>query len=1232
MRYLKVILVMNILLLGVIVTSYAQSSVTALSPSFPTTIPQTPEVTKLMGMINYPVSYNTGTVKTEIPIYEIKLNSGYTLPIKLVYQSSGFKPREHSNVGAGWTLIAEPQIAHAVNGLPDEDINGLYVNKGLNVTWNDAEYTYVDMAYGRYDIEPDQYFYMLPHKGGSFFLNRHPVYNDQKEFVTVPYDPIQVEGLSNLKKFRLTDTDGVIYDFIPTEQTHTVDRNAGTYTDANTIYKANRIFTPNKETINFTYSGINETYPYRYEISNYEQSATLEIKSNSLPAYDVPYCDGRENVYTDESLAFEGKIYNNKVKLVKHDVDGIYARTSTSHVYGGNRGEGNDLFEMCDYRGENSWKQTISHKYLSRISFPGGHVEFTYTQITSYYTSEKALTGITVRNNKGDIIKQYHLISNAIGTRPCLQEVQVLSDDALSYRKYTFRYWNMMGESYDSPEVNSWGYSTERLEKKQAFIPHLYSKFALFTNDGLIQDSIDFNYDGEDYYKDVNVYGPSLNCMLKSVTYPTGGKTEFIYEHSKFFEPSRQKEVTTGSVRIKEIKNFHSDGTHSSSHRFKYGQDESGRGIPVRLLKDTDFMTSYLQEAYTIPRDSWGVVWMLMYKMYKVDLYARPVVNDFLDASASIVYDQVTEYIDEKGKYGKTVYEYDYSNLAEVQSQRIVESYPLQPIMHKQSLKKYREWSIGQLMRKTVYDGNGNLIQEEKNAYTIKNGGSVTRMIIYPHLTYYFSDPYIRNWETIRPLKAGKSANPVDGNLFPTGIKENYQYDGRLSFDSGCKLLSSKVVTKYENGKSFSDTTCYQYNDNLLPVLVERKLNNGKMSRETFSYPTDYNDEVSLIMVAKHIVTPVVRHKTTIGDAIYEVYSPYRISSDVPVIDRIETGKGDGKREVRIKYIRYDRYGNVLEAIKDNDLRVAYIRGYNSLYPVAKLEGAGYDYFTEEMGQMENVSDSTVLTQKCEVLRKSLHKSGLVTSYTYRPLLGITSITQPNGDKTSYGYNQFGELISEINVNGEKEKQYSYNYKYNGNQSTLVVSVPAQATYYLGTYNFTASAHGGYGGYRYQWFLTDGKDINYQSQVTNSSTFNCDLTVTGNYRLTCRVTDSSGNSSSSIISFEVKLNLKVKFENIHYFTDRDEDFMEANIKCPLPVNITFRLVYNTDTSKGITFYINNNEFKRTGDGTDLVTVKFPEGSSRVYTVISSSTKQYSIQMVEADSGISFDYPYIIMKQ
>ena len=204
----------------------SQAQESALMPTFPDVIPQPPEVSRLIGMINYPVSYNTGLVKTEIPLFEIKTRGGYTLPVKLVYRSSGFKPHERSVVGAGWTLEAEPQIVHAVNGLPDEQpVYGLYMNEGTNLP--DQE-TQVDAAYGRYDIQPDQYFYILPQKGGSFFLNR-PANGTKKEFVTVPYDPVRIDNSADLKTFTLTDTDGVAYTFTPQEETETVTEN---FTDA----------------------------------------------------------------------------------------------------------------------------------------------------------------------------------------------------------------------------------------------------------------------------------------------------------------------------------------------------------------------------------------------------------------------------------------------------------------------------------------------------------------------------------------------------------------------------------------------------------------------------------------------------------------------------------------------------------------------------------------------------------------------------------------------------------------------------------------------------------------------------------------------------------------------------------------------------------------------------------------------------------------------------------------
>lgn len=1213
---------------------------TVLSPAFPQVIPQTPEVNRLIGMINYPVSYNTGLVKTEIPIYEIKLNSGYTLPIKLVYQSSGFKPNERSFVGAGWSLVAEPQIAHAVNGLPDETPNvGLYMNKGVNLSGAFVQDTLVDAMYGRYDLEPDQYFYLLPHKGGSFFLNRPANNNSQKEFVTVPYDPIRIGNSPDLKSFNITDTDGVRYDFIPIEHTETQMENQ--QTEAISVYKAAHILTPNKESITFSYEGLTASSPYKYTLRNYEQSATLDIKKKSVLNADpvIAYCHGNENVLTDESIDYPYEKSNGrKVKLIQRDVTGTSTvgtemRVSTYNVFHSDGIKDNDLVLMCnDTRTTNYWIQSISSKYLSRINFPGGSIEFTYTMITEYQTSQKVLKEIVVKDYRGDVVKRFQLLTERFGERPCLNGVLEASKDGLSQRQYNFQYWNRYGVAYDTPHVNPWGYYYLS-ENNQTNIPKLYTEFALYDDNGTPVDTMYFRYGGKDFYQNGDE-APGLTFMLKSVTYPTGGQTEFQYERNRFDESQRKKSVSNGSLRIKEIKNLQSDGTVASRRIFKYGRGEYGQGLPVRVLTSYDFMTSYEQVCYKQFAGMGPPSWLETYRVYKVDLHARPVVNDYLESSASIVYDYVAEYVDEEGKCGKTVYEYDYSNLNAIHSVREAVP-PYCPLLHKKAHNLYKDWSVGQLLRKAVYNGKGNLLSEQKNTYRkYENIKEVSYMKFEPQKSYLFYDPAVTSWETIRTLKIGKVApNPVDSRIIAKGVPEPYYYNGSLSFFTGYKQLASSEVKEYEGNQAFGRKTEYDYNDYLLPIKVKSTLNGGKTQTESISYPTDFNDEVSKTMVNRNIVRPVVHRVTTTGNAKYDVYNPYRLSSDIPVVDRIETGKGDKERETRIQFIRYDGYGNLLEAVKDNSQRIAYIYGYGSLYPVAKIEGAGYDYFPEEFGQMKSYTDSVMLVNECATLRSSLRGVGLVTSYTYYPLEGVSSVVTPNGNRKSFHYNEFGELAAELDYGHNSEKEYSYYYMRNKKVDLLKISISQAEKYYLGNITFNATVNSGNGGYKYQWFLTNDKDLQYQSQTSTSSGFTYKFMETGAYRLTCTVTDSSGMVATASISFEVIRDLSVSFDYTNHSENGNERFMEAEFNCPIATDITFSLEYQTNTSKGVTYYITGSDrkehrFTGYGNGSELVTVKLPQGRTRIYIVYSNTDRSCGIGMVSATGGITFKYPYV----
>ncbi len=119
-----------------------------------------------------------------------------------------------------------------------------------------------------------------------------------------------------------------------------------------------------------------------------------------------------------------------------------------------------------------------------------------------------------------------------------------------------------------------------------------------------------------------------------------------------------------------------------------------------------------------------------------------------------------------------------------------------------------------------------------------------------------------------------------------------------------------------------------------------------------------------------------------------------------------------------------------------------YIWGYFGQYPIAKLEN-----FTSSQAKLiESLIDRAVSRSnsdtdkvKEEALRASLNairshesikgKDVLVTTYTYDPLVGMTSMTDSRGETIYYDYDEFNRLKTEKDSRGNILKSYEYNYK-----------------------------------------------------------------------------------------------------------------------------------------------------------------------------------------------------------
>jgi YD repeat-containing protein len=142
-----------------------------------------------------------------------------------------------------------------------------------------------------------------------------------------------------------------------------------------------------------------------------------------------------------------------------------------------------------------------------------------------------------------------------------------------------------------------------------------------------------------------------------------------------------------------------------------------------------------------------------------------------------------------------------------------------------------------------------------------------------------------------------------------------------------------------------------------------------------------------------------------------------------------------GSLESRLSYV-YNNKCDRISITKDTE-KVTYLWAYNYMYPVAEIRGATYDELVS-CGLSTNISNLATMTTTANVssalatIRSSLaSRPVLMTSYTYDPLIGITSTTAPNGTKTSYTYDVMGRLSNVKNHGGNIIRQHSYNYKTN---------------------------------------------------------------------------------------------------------------------------------------------------------------------------------------------------------
>lgn len=162
-------------------------------------------------------------------------------------------------------------------------------------------------------------------------------------------------------------------------------------------------------------------------------------------------------------------------------------------------------------------------------------------------------------------------------------------------------------------------------------------------------------------------------------------------------------------------------------------------------------------------------------------------------------------------------------------------------------------------------------------------------------------------------------------------------------------------------------------------------------------------------------------------------YSPLNNStlSNVYALDKTFITKSNRPWQTEKEITLYDDKGKVLEYKTKEGTYVSQIWGYHNSKVVAELRNQRYTQIA--VGTITNIktysnSENASLENTLNSLRDA-HPDAFITTYTYFPLVGLKSVTDFNGRRKTYQYDQFNRLHKILNHEGDVVKEYDYNFK-----------------------------------------------------------------------------------------------------------------------------------------------------------------------------------------------------------
>lgn len=884
--------------------------------------------------LDSPVNLLTGAASFDIPIYTIN-TGGYSLPISLHYETSGFKVSDMaSEIGMGWSLNAGGCITRTIKGFLDETndvgycaqghvadsireyVLGLtytdYLGDSLENDWETSLFaTLLEITDNLIDAEPDIYSFSFAGYSGNF------IFDHQGGIHLIPEQNFDIERTEF--GFIITVDNGDRYYF-------------GESNAKESISKMKNV-------------------PLCMKVSEFERNIYLEnLRYRHLYSTNILYDDWDKN-YADAWFLtkIEPKGTNRSINL-SYDCDEIkvYIGTDETYMYG----QGYNQIRQTSPSGEWDWVLYRINRFkfanvprLRRISWDNGTIDFIpsteYREDLNYEENPNPRTygghsieqiRISSAVDEGNLqnysidlkhsyFKDHHAVEPALiewksyFKRLRLDGIQFNGIEECPIQNYSFTYnqvSSMHCRSRNTCEADRWGYLKPRGDDPTSFIKMAIKPTIYYYENGKDNPLYNTVYSvwrryGEPPTQILNGYSDmepelagSKEFTLRDVTLPTGGIITFNYELNDFHFDNQ--DIKGPGVRVKSVHygiQSSSGNSYDKEYNYKIAGHSAGKvsRIPnIGIQNPTPKIAGFQN-------------------LSKDQLTSRQVstVSDMRGTSESIVqYERITESVsNSNASLGKTVYYNHLTMTAEDESLNVGDEVfvaktqckrsslyqapdvpslhnPIFAITHEDSSPDFTypitSWYNGFLTKKELFNSSNQLVESYEYKYQLKPSDDAI---------FYIQSKFFGKYATLWEI--------YDYNNSQNYQMSVHQYDilwGVNYYKTGVRQLDTIIHKTYDqdNVDLVNTTTkVFNYNDFNYVRSEATELSDGSISQTTYSYPFDFNTtypetQVFRTMLQSNMLSQTVEQYSSIDGRVTDgQFYSYAAIGERPYLKPVKT-------------------------------------------------------------------------------------------------------------------------------------------------------------------------------------------------------------------------------------------------------------------------------------------------------------------------------------------------------